>query len=148
MRQQPRPITERLLEGPTSIRNAIRMIVGAMVMTTVLAAVLVWMFDRKGFPTFGDATWWAVQTVTTVGYGDVTPTNGIGRTVAAVVLIFSVAFISLLMAAITSGFVERARRKRKVDADHDSEGVSTKIDEMNARLERIETALASKHEHH
>ena len=45
----------------------------------ILAAVLITVFDRKEFPNIWLALWWAVQTVTTVGYGDITPDATSGR---------------------------------------------------------------------
>ena len=42
--------------------------------------------NRKDFDSFGDALWWALQTVTTVGYGDVVPTSGTGRVIGAFVM--------------------------------------------------------------
>ena len=49
--------------------------------TTTITLVAGWMMtviDRDGFPTLGSGIWWAVQTVTTVGYGDHVPTNEAG----------------------------------------------------------------------
>src|SRR5438477_12792586 len=65
--------------GPVTVRNALRVIVAATVTTTAAGGLLVWTFDRKDFSNLGDAMWWSLQTVTTVGYGDVTPTNTAGR---------------------------------------------------------------------
>ena len=45
------------------------------------------IFDRHEYPTCGRAVWFTLQTVTTVGYGDVTPTATIGRAVGAVVIL-------------------------------------------------------------
>ena len=58
--------------------------------------------------------WWALQTVTTVGYGDVTPKNTIGRLIASVVMLEGIAFLAIITAAITSTFVARATRERAV----------------------------------
>jgi voltage-gated potassium channel len=46
---------------------------GVTVLVTVGAALFVEVFSPKSFDSFGDALWWAAQTVTTVGYGDVVP---------------------------------------------------------------------------
>jgi voltage-gated potassium channel Kch len=52
-----------------------RLIIVATVVTTVAGGLLVYAFDRKDFANLGDAFWWSIQTVTTVGYGDVTPSS-------------------------------------------------------------------------
>ena len=51
----------------------------------------------------GRALWWSVQTVTTVGYGDVTPQNAKGQFVAGVLMVAAIALISLLTASIAAG---------------------------------------------
>lgn len=50
--------------------------------------------------TFGDAAWWACETLTTVGYGDVTPVTPGGRTVAALLMVCGLA----LLGAVTGSF--------------------------------------------
>ena len=50
---------------------------------------------------FFDALWWAIVTVTTVGYGDISPATGIGRVMAIVRMIFGIGFISMLTGTIT-----------------------------------------------
>ena len=54
-----------------------------------------------------------MQTVTTVGYGDVTPTTKIGRIIAVFVMLEGIALLSIVTAAVTSTFVERARAARE-----------------------------------
>ena len=99
--------------------------------------------------------WWALQTVTTVGYGDVIPQTVIGRLVGAAVMLESIAFISIITAAITSTFVSRARRERLArkgpDAaqpeDADLAEVSRRLHDIASRLDRIEGALAARTDH-
>ena len=125
-------------EGPASVRHAIRLIVLATVGTTLLGAVLVWAFDREEFATFGDAMWWSLQTVTTVGYGDITPDNPVGRVIGSAVILYSVAFLSILTAAITTSFIQQARRERHRGDEPDIGDVLSRLDEVLTRLERLE----------
>jgi hypothetical protein len=137
----PRPVSRRVesfLVGPASIRNAIGVLVAATVMTTVAGALLVWVVDHDQFDNPGDALWWALQSVTTVGYGDVTPTNGIGRIIGGVVIMYAVAFMSILTAAITTSFVERARRDRAAGDEPGIQAILQRLDELAARLDRAE----------
>ncbi len=74
------------------------------------------LLDSEEYPTLGVAMWWALQTVTTIGYGDVTPKEPSGRIVAGVVMLEGVALLAITTAVITSTFVTRAARERE-DAD-------------------------------
>ena len=141
----PRPVGNAFrvfTETPASARNAIRVIAYATIFTTLLGGVLVYIVDRDDFDDLPDALWWALQTVTTVGYGDVTPQNTLGRIVGGVVLVYSVAGLSILTAAITTSFVEQARRRRGVVADHDWSALVERLDGVVGRLEAIERAAS------
>lgn len=126
----------RYLAGPGSMRAAIAVIIWAMCVSVLLGGVLVWISDRSDFPHLGLGLWWALQTVTTVGYGDVVPHTPLGRVVGAVVMLSSIAFLSVLTAAITSVFVQRARHRFGEEDD-----MAAKLDEINRRLDRIDAAL-------
>ncbi|MCZ0933097.1 MAG: potassium channel family protein [Oligoflexia bacterium] len=52
--------------------------------------------------TYWDALWWAICTVSTVGYGDIVPITGLGRIVGAVLIIFGVIFFLGFIAVLTS----------------------------------------------
>ena len=116
-------------------RRAGMLIATVTVMVTIAAGVLMWALDRSEFPNVWLGLWWAVQTVTTVGYGDVTPKNEIGRSIATIVMLTGIGFLTVVTASITAVFVESARRKFYADterAEHDRHS------EIIERLERIE----------
>ena len=54
--------------------------------------------------TFLDALWWCIATVTTVGYGDITPVTIVGRVVALIYMFFGIAMISLVLSMITDRY--------------------------------------------
>jgi voltage-gated potassium channel len=97
-----------------------------------------WVLDHDEFPNVWLGLWWAVQTVTTVGYGDVTPENPIGRAIAAIVMLSGIGFLTVVTAAITAVFVESARRKIRAD---DLTAQSDRHAEILERLDRIEARL-------
>ncbi|MBV8159741.1 MAG: two pore domain potassium channel family protein [Acidimicrobiia bacterium] len=134
-------LVKNLQEGPASVRNAIRLIVAATILTTFAGAAAIRIFDHKDFPNLGVAMWWALQTVTTVGYGDVTPKNAVGRLIGSLVLVYAVAFLTILTATITTSFIERARRKRQNALGHE-DPVIARLDDIADRLERLERRLA------
>lgn len=76
---------------------------------------------------FGDALWWAIVTVTTVGYGDLSPVTAGGRGVAVVLMLVGIGLIGALTAAVASYFVGEKADQEKAD--------------LIARLDRIEAML-------
>jgi voltage-gated potassium channel len=138
----PPPAHERatnlLLRKPLTARRAARIIASFTFSATIIAGVLIHFTDKQSFPTIGDGLWWAVQTVTTVGYGDLVPTSTTGRLIAALEMIGGIGFLTVVTAAITSTFIENARRRIGGAQD---DVFSVKLDQISARLEAIETAL-------
>jgi len=109
---------------------------------TVAAGLLMRIVDHDDFPTFGAGLWWAVQTVTTVGYGDRVPKNAAGELLAALVMLVGIGFVTVITASITSSFVERVRRQRGGGAE--SPATAEHLERVEARLERIEAALRTR----
>ncbi len=81
---------------------------------TLTGAVLVWLLERGEPGThindFSTALWWAIVTVTTVGYGDVTPLTWQGRTVAAMLMVTGIGTIGLLASSLASVLVRNDDR--------------------------------------
>jgi voltage-gated potassium channel len=134
----------KFFQKPPTIRAAGSVIVVLTTITVVVSAVLMRTFDHKEFHSMGDALWWALQTVTTVGYGDVVPANTIGRLVGAVVMLEGIAFITVVTAAITSIFIERARRERLGIGLPLPEEIGDAMRQIDERLQRIEERLAER----
>jgi voltage-gated potassium channel len=118
-------------------RRAVVIIIGATFAITVAGGITIRLFDKKDFSSVGEGMWWAVQTVTTVGYGDVVPHGTGGRAIAAVVMLTGIAFISLITASVTALLVEQARQRQAVPDDP----IEAKLDRISARLEAIEGQL-------
>ena len=79
---------------------------------TLLAGWLMTFSDHESFPTLGSGLWWAVQTVTTVGYGDHVPASTAGKGIAALVMLLGIGFLTVITASITGAFVARSRREQ------------------------------------
>ena len=98
--------------------------------------------DRDGFPTIGSGLWWAVQTVTTVGYGDHVPTNAAGQIMAALVMLLGIGFVTVITASITGAFVARSRREQDVEATTGRHGEAARGDRRAPRAHRGGAARA------
>lgn len=83
------------------------------VIVTLAAGLLMRLTDPEHFHSIWSGLWWAIQTTTTVGYGDSVPSSVAGRLLAALVMIVGVGFITVTTAAISSVFIESARRRRE-----------------------------------
>jgi voltage-gated potassium channel len=135
---RPSGVLERLQSGPLTARRAGRAVAVVTIIVTVLSGVAMWLVDRDEFPNVWLGLWWAVQTVTTVGYGDITPAQPGGRVIAAFVMVSGIGFLTIVTATISAVFVENARRRLQGE----SEGkVHERLDGIAERLERIERAL-------
>jgi voltage-gated potassium channel len=131
----------RFLREPPSIRAAAGVIVTATVIVVVGAGVLISILDREEYPTVWLGMWVSLQTVTTVGYGDVAPTRLGGRVVAAAVMLYGVAFVAIVTAAITSTFVARATEQHEAERLHggvsDRELIERRFDELERKLDAL-----------
>jgi len=115
-----------------------------------VGAIVMRIVDPDNFPSLGLATWWAVQTVTTVGYGDVVPTTGVGRVIGGIEMVVGISFITFLTAGVTSTVIQRANaRAQAVERAHNERNAKTILDalvetrraiaQLEARLDRIES---------
>jgi voltage-gated potassium channel len=97
----------RRLERAFQTDRVLLYLIGAVSLIAVTFAAIMRVVDGEDFPTFGLALWWAVSTVTTVGYGDVVPVEPAGRAVAAGLMIIGFASLSLLAGIIASALIAR-----------------------------------------
>ena len=137
----------RFDEDPTSARRAMFVIVVAVVTTVVVGGVVMWLVDRSEYPDLGVAFWYVLQTVTTVGYGDVSPTEPVGRAVGGVIMILAYASLAILTASITSILFEsrqaaRRQRSQTDEAEHRAH-LEAQFEQLLARLDAIERRSAS-----
>jgi voltage-gated potassium channel Kch len=131
----------RFLKEPPSVREAAGVIVTATAVVVVGAGFLITLVDEKEYPNLGVGLWWAVQTVTTVGYGDVAPSAVSGRIVAAAVMLYGIAFIAIVTALITSTFVARAAQEHEEaharEDVSDRELMERRFDELDRKLDAL-----------
>ncbi|HET6870165.1 MAG TPA: potassium channel family protein [Solirubrobacteraceae bacterium] len=131
------PLTARLVmrESLTARRAAV-IIAGFTVVVTLGGGILERVFDHREYPTLGKGLWFALQTVTTVGYGDVTPEQGIGRVIATVVMLAGIGFLAVITASVTATLVESSRRRFAGQEEADMERWVGQVNERLAGIER------------
>ena len=136
---------DRFAADPASVRNAAHLMILLTVGIVLVGGMVVWVFDARDFPDLGGALWYTLQTVTTVGYGDKVPMEGVGRLVGASVMVVAVALIAILTASITSTFVEAAQRRHRAGEEaqerDSAEALHRQLDDVVARLAAIEATL-------
>jgi len=147
---------EDMLARATTVRGAAVVIATVSTLMTLAAGVLMTVADHDNFPSVGLGLWWAVQTVTTVGYGDHVPATMAGRLLATLVMLAGIGFLTVITAAITSSFVSRSRFEQMPSKDEAPtatqfrqvderlQRIDERLEPMDERLERIEAALISR----
>ncbi len=116
------------------------MIAGATFLLTAAGGAGAWLIDRQDFDGLGDAMWWALQTVTTVGYGDVVPEHVAGRLIGAALMLQGIGLLTVITASVTATLIEQARRRRQAEP----EAVMAKLERIESRLEAIEQGVSQR----
>jgi voltage-gated potassium channel len=127
---------ERITRNP--LRGAWWATLMVTLTVTIIAGVLIRLTDPDTYPNIWQGLWWAIQTTTTVGYGDVVPESAGGRVIAAFVMVVGLAFIAVSTAAITSAFLEAARRRRSAEGEHP---LVAEMRELQRQVERLTTEV-------
>ena len=112
------------------------MIAGLWVIAIVVFGVVEHLVEPDTFHTVWDGMWWATQTVTTVGYGDIVPEQTAGKFVGAVLMIGGLSFFAVITGIITSIFIARAQSDTP---DSNFVQAMDRLDEISKRLAAIES---------
>lgn len=106
-----------------------------VVVFVVVAGAAAAMLDSGEVGSVWEGIWWALVTVTTVGYGDVVPESVGGRAVAVVVMLVGIGFFAILTATVAATFVKQDEKPEELRAE---------LREIAERLKRIERALGER----
>ena len=91
----------------------------------------------------GNGIYWAITTMTTVGYGDITPKTPEGKVIAITVMAVGIGFATLLIGAISERFIKREVTEVLLDDDD----LLKQVRDISARLQRLEQALQRRETH-
>jgi len=130
----------------TRIRNLIGLLetlFNSRRLRTILAALIFFIFlfgylfyvSEPNVRNLGDGIWWALVTITTVGYGDITPVTTLGRVVASSLMLLGLGLIATITAIVSAKFIQNF-----VD-HHTNDDVLEKLDEMQLELDDIKKKL-------
>jgi voltage-gated potassium channel len=147
-----RPLIERRVRKIANARSVTVSLALTFVVLAFVGAIVIEIVDRHDFSSFGSAVWWALQTVTTVGYGDVVPTTRVGQVVGGIEMVLGVSFIAFLTAGVTSTVIDRAEASAKeADRVNDERRTQAVLDvlaetrgqiaALDKRLDAIESKL-------
>lgn len=104
--------------------------VGLTLLLLMVASTAMYFLESavqpQAFPNIVASMWWAVATLTTVGYGDVVPVTGLGRLLGGAIAILGIGLVALPTAIISSGFIEELTRNR------DTRGTAGEVDIRDA----------------
>ncbi len=87
----------------------------------ILSSTLMYYIEHddqpEQFASIGDAFWWSIATLTTVGYGDVYPVTGLGKLLSGVIALIGIGFVALPTGIISSAFIEKIQADKKLQKD-------------------------------
>jgi voltage-gated potassium channel len=120
-------------------RTAVILVAVSTLVIVSGSTVIAWTLDSEDFGSVGDALWWSLQTVTTVGYGDIVPQSTRGQVIGGVVMLVGIAASAVLTALITSALFETVLRRQRADEEAGLETQLQAIEEQLAAIaERLE----------
>jgi voltage-gated potassium channel len=120
-------------------RFAAYVIVAFWAVGVVVFGVVERLVDPETFDNVWLGMWWAIQTITTVGYGDVVPASTAGKVIAAFLMLGGLSLLAVVTGVITSGFVAQAQAERRTAGE---DPVTHQLERITAQLEAIKADLA------
>jgi voltage-gated potassium channel len=128
---------ERWYERLTLFRAVSTVVIVAVVLV-VLAGLLERIVEPDTFTSLGLAYWWAVTTVTTVGYGDVVPESAGGRLVAAGLMLVGLGLIPTLTSVVVATLVGKRTRAQQELLDRQDQEHAAALARIEAHLARLD----------
>ena len=109
----------------------LRTILGVLIICIISFGYIFYLAEPQ-IKTFGDGIWWALVTITTVGYGDITPLTTLGRFVAGTLMFVGLGLIATVTAIVSAKFIANY-----VD-HHTNDDVLEKLEELESEIEKLE----------
>lgn len=135
--------------GGNALRGRILVyVISSAVILSYVAALAVLDVERvdpeANITTLGDALWWAMTTITTVGYGDHFPVTGAGRLIATALMIGGIAVLGVVTASVASWLVDNVAAGTAAEVEAADEVVRQELAEVRAQLQLLTEGLQVK----
>jgi voltage-gated potassium channel len=132
--------------GETLRGRVVTYVAGSAVLLVFVGALAVLDVEQNApdakILTFGDAAWWAITTITTVGYGDLFPVTPIGRMVAAALMMSGIAVLGVVTASIASWLVQRVEENTEASVEAAEVPVRAEVRELLVEVAALRQELA------
>ena len=132
-----RPRVARWHERLT-LPRAIGSILTVAILLVLIAGALARLVEPEVFTSLGLAYWWAITTVTTVGYGDVVPKDPAGRVVGSLLMLTGLSLIPTLTSVIVSTLISKRSQQQTNQLEHELMNTTAALRRIEDRLARIE----------
>ena len=138
-----------------AIRGRVAIYTAASAVLLVYAASLAILDTERGQPgarinNFGDAVWWCITTVTSVGYGDLAPVTWKGRVIAVLLVMGGISLVGVVTASLASWIVQRVAQE---DSEYQAataaqietvrEDVRLQVDDLRDEIQQLKEVVAS-----
>ena len=126
-----------LLRKRLTLAQAFGLAAGVTGAAVLLVGWLVTLLEPERFDHVGEGLWWAITTITTVGYGDLVPATAAGRVLAAGLMLLGFAALAFVTATMASIIVGEVKAEERLLEREESE-ILALLTELNDRLARLE----------
>jgi voltage-gated potassium channel len=108
--------------------NNFNHVLGITIFTIFVGAGLMSVVENMSF---ADSIWWSFVTVTTVGYGDLSPTTNIGRIIASVLMLIGIGFIGMLTGTIATYFLSKKKAGKRTYREDVLQGIKESLNDFD-----------------
>ena len=122
-------------------------LIGSYIIFFIVMSIIIWLVEPS-ITSFKDSVWFCFATATTTGYGDITAISLVGRILAIILSIYSIAIVAIFTAVITSYFMEHAKIKSKEnirkfldDLEHLDELSKEELKELSKKVKNFNKTI-------
>lgn len=136
----------RAVDGANRVlrRHATHYVIAIALVLLIVGGSLFYWVESDHVADVWDGMWWALTTITTVGYGDISPKTGPGRLVGVVLMMVGIGLMAVITANIASWFVEKDRESEKSTLHAELTMIRQRLEHLEAMLSaRLEAAATN-----